>query len=91
MPHPMDIWLLTLVIFSPLFSALLLWIPPRGGDVGARRSAFFCSLVTLALAVIAMSFGLIMTSIILTSLLVFLIKKDQWNGFDMVIKRVIRK
>jgi len=53
MPHPMDMWLLTVVVFSPLLSALLLWMPPRGDDVGTRRSAFFCSLVTLALAVLA--------------------------------------
>jgi NADH-quinone oxidoreductase subunit M len=48
-------WILTLIIFSPLVGAVLLMLPPRGDDVSARRSALFCSLVTLGLTVMALS------------------------------------
>jgi len=48
-------WILTLVVFSPLAGAILLMLPPRGDDVSARRSALFCSLITLALTVMALS------------------------------------
>ena len=49
----LDTWILTLVIFSPLVGAVLLWLPPRGDDTSVRQSAFFCSLVTLALTIMA--------------------------------------
>jgi len=51
----LDSWILTLIIFSPLAGAIMLMLPPRGDDVSARRSAMFFSLVTLALAVKALS------------------------------------
>ena len=50
----MEIWILTAVVFCPLVGAILLWLPPRGDDAGVRRSAFFYSLVALALAVMAL-------------------------------------
>jgi NADH-quinone oxidoreductase subunit M len=46
-------WLLTLIIFAPAMGALLLWIPPRSDEVGARRAALFVSAVTLALTAYA--------------------------------------
>ncbi len=49
----MNSWILTAVVFSPLVGALLLWLPPRGDDVGVRRSALFYSLITLALTIVA--------------------------------------
>ena len=48
-------WLLTVVIFSPMAGAILLMLPPRGDFIGARRSAMFCSLVTLAVTVYALT------------------------------------
>lgn len=50
----METWILTAVVLSPLIGAILLWAPPRGDDVGVRRSAFFYSLVTLVLVVMAL-------------------------------------
>lgn len=37
----------------------------------------------------AMSFGLIMTSIVLTSILVFLIRNNRWEGFDAIIAKTL--
>ena len=47
-------WLLTLIVFAPALGAVLLWIPPRSDEVGARRAALFVSAVTLALTAYAL-------------------------------------
>ena len=49
----METWILTALIFSPLLGVLLLWMPPRGDDIGVRRSALFYALVTFVLAILA--------------------------------------
>ncbi len=49
----MESWILTIVVFSPLVGAVLLMLMPNGG--GLRRLAFGWSLVTLALAIYAVS------------------------------------
>ncbi len=46
-------WLLTLIVFAPALGAVLIWIPPRSDDVGARRAALFVSAITLALTAYA--------------------------------------
>jgi NADH-quinone oxidoreductase subunit M len=51
----LDSWILTIVVFSPLVGALLLMLPPRGADVTIRRIAFATSVVTFALALIALA------------------------------------
>ncbi|MFQ5590840.1 MAG: NuoM family protein [Phycisphaerae bacterium] len=48
-------WLLTLIIFAPAVGAVLLWMPPRIDDRGARRAALFVSGVTLALTLYALA------------------------------------
>ena len=50
----MDYWLLTVIIFSPLVGAILLWLPPHGDDRSIRRSALFYTLVTLGLTIFAL-------------------------------------
>ena len=49
----METWILTALIFSPLVGVLLLWMLPRGDDIAVRRSALFCALITLVLAIVA--------------------------------------
>ena len=49
----MESWILTVVVFSPLVGAIMMLLPPRGDEVSARRTAFFVSLVTLAVTVLA--------------------------------------
>ncbi|HNQ22217.1 MAG TPA: NADH-quinone oxidoreductase subunit M [Phycisphaerae bacterium] len=46
-------WILTLVIFSPLVGALLLWLPPRGYEHALRRGALLSTLATLLLTLAA--------------------------------------
>lgn len=49
-----EYWILTVIIFSPLVGAILLWLPPYGDDRSVRRSAMFYSLVTLGLTLLAL-------------------------------------